>query len=157
MQDVSGPMADLYFEDFSIGQTYETGGATLDEAAIIDFARSYDPQYFHLDAEAAKGSMFGGLIASGFQTLATSFRLFADLGLMRASGMGGPAMDEVRWLRPVRPGDRLSVTVTVREANPSRSRPDRGSVRWGFETKNQAGETVLTALITSILARRPAG
>lgn len=145
----------LWFEDFPDGAWFDTPGMTLTEASIIDFAQQYDPQSFHLDRDAAERSVFAGLIASGFQTLAISFRLFMQTGVIGACSMGGPAMDDLRWLRPVRPGDTLRCRVTAREPRPSRSRPDRGSLRWQFETFNQHGETVMTVTITSILAARP--
>ena len=147
---------DLYFEDLAIGQVFETQGLTMTEAAIIDFALAYDPQTFHLDRDQAKKSEFAGLIASGFHTLAVSWRLFMNLGLVTAANRGGPGMDELRWLRPVMVGDTLRCKITVDEARPSRSKPDRGSVRWRFETFNQRGEQVMSAQITSLIARRGA-
>jgi acyl dehydratase len=146
---------DTFFDDIAEGAVVETGGYTVTQSDIIDFASRYDPQPFHIDAQAAHASPFGGLIASGFQTLAVAFRLFLDTGVLAKCGLGGPAMDEVRWLRPVRPGDTLSARVTATEVRASRSKPDRGSVRWAFDIRNQAGETVATALITAIMRRRP--
>ena len=145
-----------YFEDFVPGTVIQTAGTTLTEGEILDFALKYDPQPFHVDVEAAKHSIFGGLIASGFQTLALAFRLFSQTNVLAACSMGGPGMDECRWLKPVFPGDTLSVTVEVVEMRPSGSKPDRGSVKWRFEVRNQRAEIVLTAFITSILRRRPA-
>ena len=101
------------FEDFEVGQSFDTEGITLTEGMIIDFAFRYDPQPFHLDTQAASRSPYGGLIASGFQTLALTFRLFRDTGVITGTSHGEVSADEVRWLRPVRPGDTLSVTVTV--------------------------------------------
>ena len=147
---------ELWFEDFTPGQVIETAGVTLTEGMIIEFALVYDPQPVHLDRTAAEDSIFGGLIASGFQTLALSFRLLTQTGVMARAGLGGPGMDEVRWLRPVRPGDTLRARVTVTEAKPSRSKPDRGAVLMDLASTNQAGETVLTAKLVTFMRKRPA-
>lgn len=146
-----------WFEDFTVGERFESRGATLTESQIVDFALTYDPQQMHVNAAAAADGMFGGLIASGFQTLGLSFRLFFDLGLMEKSNIVGPGMDEVRWLAPVRPGDTLRSVVEVLEARESRSREDRGTVRFGFAVENQRGETVLTYQALTIIRRRPKG
>ena len=146
-------MADRYFDDFEIGERVVTPGITLTESLIIDFAMRYDPQPFHIDIEAAKESNFGGLIASGFQTLALGFRMFIQLGIFRACGMGSPGFDELRWLRPVRPGDTLHSELEVVDKKPSSSKPDRGMLRIKYWIKNQRGEDVIT--FTSMhLARR---
>ena len=113
----------LYFEDFEEGQVYELGEKTLTKEEIVAFAREYDPQPFHVDEEAAKGSAFGGLIASGWHTAAIFMRLYADAVLSRAESMGSPGVEELRWLKPVRPGDTLSARLTVLDAAPSASRP----------------------------------
>ncbi|MDH3229867.1 MAG: MaoC family dehydratase [Alphaproteobacteria bacterium] len=144
-----------WFEEFHVGDRFESRGATLTESQIVDFALTYDPQQMHVNAAAAADGMFGGLIASGFQTLALSFRLFFDLGLVEKSNIVGPGMDEVRWLAPVRPGDTLRSVVAVLEARGSRSRPDRGTVRFGFTVENQRGETVLTYQALTIIRKRP--
>jgi acyl dehydratase len=99
-------MDDLYFEDFTPGREFRTEGVTVTESQILDFALAFDPQPFHLDAEAAKGTIFGGLIASGFHTMALTFRLFAQTRALVACSLGSPGVDELRWLRPVRPGTR---------------------------------------------------
>ena len=108
-------MADRYFDDFEIGERILTPGLTLTESLIIDFAMRYDPQPFHIDIEAAKESNYGGLIASGFQTLALGFRMVVETGIFRACGMGSPGFDELRWLKPVRPGDTLHSELEVVE------------------------------------------
>jgi acyl dehydratase len=146
-------MTDRYFDDFAIGNRFVTGGVTLTESTIIDFALHYDPQPFHIDAEAAKKSNFGGLIASGFQTLALGFRMVLETGVFRACSMGSPGFDELRWLRPVRPGDTLHTELEVVEKTPSRSKPDRGILRMKVWIKNQKGEDV-TTFTTMHLARR---
>jgi acyl dehydratase len=146
----------LFFEDFIEGHRFETAGVTLTEAEIVGFALVYDPQPFHIDTVAASASEWGGLIASGFQTLGLSFRLFQQTGAIRACSLGGTGIDELRWPRPVRPGDTLRVEVEVLERKPSRSRPDRGLVRMLYRTLNQHGEVVQTCICNHILARRPA-
>ncbi len=143
-----------YLDDLSVGDTFATAGLAFTEAGIIDFALVHDPQPFHIDKEAAKNSVFGGLVASGFQTIALTFRLFRDTGVLSESNIGGHGMDEVRWLAPVFPGDTIRAEVTVEEIIPSRSKPDRGTVRFRYRTYNQNGVEVLSLLINHIVARR---
>jgi acyl dehydratase len=147
---------ELYFEDFTVGREFHTDGATLTEGQIIDFALAFDPQPFHLDVEAAKKSIYGGLIASGFHTIALTFRLFAQTRALAGGSLGSPGVDEIRWLRPVRPGDTLRATVQVLEQRPSGSKPDRGMVRMHWTTLNQRGEPVLTMTSMQLVRRRPA-
>ncbi|MDX6750018.1 MaoC family dehydratase [Geminicoccaceae bacterium 1502E] len=154
---MQGGSRDLYFEDFEAGQRFTTQGCTLSEAQILDFAWQWDPQPFHIDREAAGQGPFGGLIGSGFQTLVVAFRLFYQERIINAASMGSPGLDELRWLRPVRPGDTLRVEAEVREARPSRSREDRGTAIIAYTVLNQNGEAVMTFLATHILRRRPAG
>ena len=146
---------DLYFEDFTPGREFRTDGVTITEGQILDFALAYDPQPFHLDAEAARQSIFGGLIASGFHTMALTFRLFAQTRALAACSLGSPGADELRWLRPVRPGDTLRAIVRVIEQRPSTSKPDRGIVRLHWTTLNQEGEPVLTMTSMQLVRRRP--
>jgi acyl dehydratase len=146
-----------WFEDFQVGDRFESRGATLTESQIVDFALTYDPQHMHVDAAAAQAGPFGGLIASGFQTLALSFRMFYDLGLMVQSNIVGPGMDEVRWTAPVKPGDTIRSAVEVAEARASRSKLDRGTVRFQFTVLNQRDETVMTYQAITIIRKRPAG
>lgn len=148
-------MGDRWFEDFATGQVFETRGCTLSEAQILDFAWQHDPQPFHIDKEAAAQTPYGGIIASGFQTLLVAFRLFYQEKIINAASMGSPGMDELRWLAPVRPGDTLRVRAEVLELRPSRSRPDRGTAVIGYAVRNQRGETVMTFKATHILRRRP--
>jgi acyl dehydratase len=147
-------MADGYFDDFQVGERFSTRGITVTESAIIDFATRYDPQPFHIDIEAAKASNYGGLIASGFQTLALGFRMVLETGIFRASSMGSPGFDELRWLKPVRPGDTLHTELEVMEKKPSSSKPDRGILRIAYRIKNQKDEEVLTFLSMHLLKRR---
>ena len=150
------PTPELYFEDFTPGQEFHTSGVTLTEGQIIDFALRFDPQPFHLDVEAAKETIFGGLIASGFHTMALTFRLYAQTNALGAASLGSPGLDEVRWLRPVRPGDTLRAVVEVLETRPSTSKPDRGIVTVKYTTRNQRGEAVMTMLAKQLIRRRPA-
>jgi acyl dehydratase len=145
-----------YFEDFTPGQTIELGRRSITRDEIIAFAREFDPQPFHLDEEAAKTTIYGGLIASGWHTAAISMRLLYD-GLVKDTvSLGSPGVDELRWVKPVRPGDTLSARLTVLECVPSRSKPDRGIVRSTIEMLNQHGEVVVTSKGMSLFGRRPA-
>ena len=143
-----------YFEDFHPGETLALGNRGISEAEITAFARDYDPQSFHIDAEAARHSAFGGLVASGWHSCAIFMRLLVDGLLKESSALASPGVDEIRWLKPVRPGDRLSAKVTVTDATPSRSKPDRGLVRHFCELSNQHGEIVMTMRTLALFARR---
>ncbi len=144
----------LFFEDFTVGRRFRSPGCTLTEAEIVSFALTYDPQPFHIDREAARETPYGGLIASGFQTLSLGFRLFYQTGAIAACSLGGSGIDELRWTTPVRPGDTLSVDVEVVEQRASRSRPDRGRVRMAYRMQNQRSENVATWIADHILAKR---
>jgi acyl dehydratase len=148
--------AGMYFEDFVVGQRVVSRGATLTESAILDFALLYDPQRFHLDVEAARESPYGGLIASGFQTLALGFRMFLQTGVLDACSIGSPGFDELRWIAPVRPGDTIHSEVEVLELRESRSKPDRGILIARMEMFNQRAEMVLSLTATIFILRRPA-
>jgi acyl dehydratase len=136
------PTTKLYFEDHVPGSVYLFGSVLVEEQEILDFGRRYDPQVFHTDPEAAKKTSFGGLVASGWHTAALAMRLIVDHRLSRMPNLGSPGVDELRWLKPVRPGDTLSVRLTVLEARLSHSKPDRGLVRALVEVLNQSGEAV---------------
>jgi len=144
-----------FFDDFAIGDKFTTAEHEITEAMILDFARDYDPQPFHIDPVAAKETIYGGLIASGFQTLALGFRLVWDTGALAGSSMGSPGFDELRWLKPVRAGNRLKVEAEVIGVAPSRSKPDRGIVRIAYRYLDQHGEPVLTCAMMHLLRRRP--
>lgn len=146
--------ADRYFDDFHTGERFTSRGVTLTESAILDFALQYDPQRFHIDVEAARESPYGGLIASGFQTLALGFRMFLQLGMLDHSSIGSPGMDEMRWVAPVRPGDTLRTEGEVLEMRPSSSKPDRGIIVMGMRIVNQRDETVMTMKTTLFVLRR---
>jgi len=150
------PVEDRYFEDYVAGSVHEFGPISVEEAEIIEFARRYDPQVFHTDPEAAKLTMYGGLIASGWHTAGLMMRLLVDHYLSHVASLGSPGVDELRWLRPVRPGDELSVRVTVVEARRSSSKPDRGIVRSFVEVINQNREVVMSVKAVNFLLRRPA-
>ena len=150
-------MGSQWFEEFEVGQRFVSQGVTLTEASIIDFATRFDPQRFHIDREAAAQTHFGGLIASGFQTLAQSFRMFFELGVIRESGIGAPGIEDLRWTAPVRPGDTLYTEVEVIGVRPSRSKADRGIVRLRYTARNHRGEAVMTLNVPQIVARRPSG
>ena len=145
-----------YLDDLTPGQRFSSPGLTLTEAEIIDFAWRYDPQPFHLDANAAANSPYGGLIASGFQSLSICFRLFIQSGVLAESSMGSPGIDELRWLAPVRPGDTLHSEIEVLEVRPSNSKPDRGIARLKYQAVNQRGEAVLSFIVMHLLRRKPA-
>ncbi len=145
----------LFLDDMTVGDRFESRGMTLTEADIVAFARAWDPQPFHIDAEAAKASSFGGLIASGFHTLSAAFRVLYQTGFLVDASLGGPGVDELRWTAPVRPGDTLRSVATVKEIAPSRSKPDRGILRLGVEALNQRGETVMTCTFIILVKRRP--
>jgi len=148
-------MTTLYFEDFKVGDRFESPGATVTEGQIIDFAMHYDSQPFHMNVEAAKNSIYGGLIASGIHTIAITFRLFLMTGVISESNLGSPGFDDLRWLRPVRPGDTLRAVGEVLEIIPSASKPDRGIIRFRYSTLNQNNETVLMVIGNQIIGRRP--
>jgi len=145
-----------YFEDYPAGAVFELGSIEVDPLEVQSFAERFDPQPFHVDPQAAALSPYGGIIASGWHTASLMMRLLAQEFLSPASSLGSPGIDELRWLLPVRPGDRLSGRVTVLSAQPSRSKPDRGIVITLVEMRNQSGETVLSLKPVNLLRRRPA-
>ena len=144
----------LYLDDVRVGQRFETNSVIVTEAEIIAFAKQFDPQYFHVDPVAAKNSAFGGLIASGFHTLNLSMRLFFDLKLWPTSVIASPGMEQVKWLKPVRPGDTLSSALEVTDVRASTSKPDRGIVTTDHACWNQQQETVLTVRCLHMMRRR---
>jgi acyl dehydratase len=136
--------AKVYWEDFSVGKVIDLGTRAVPREEILEFARRYDPQPFHTDEEAAKNSIYGGLIASGWHTCAMMMRLLYDGVLKHAASLGSPGVDNVRWLKPVRPGDTLRAQMTVTEARASTSKPDRGFIKSKWEVFNQRDELVMT-------------
>lgn len=155
MAETSAGGVPLYFDDFHVGQQFQSGTHALDAAQIKAFAAQFDPQPFHLDEEAAVGSLFGGLAASGWHTAAITMRLLVQSGMPVAGGIIG-AGGEISWPRPTRPGDVLSVTSEIVEVTPSRSRPDRGMMSMRSETKNQRGEIVQVLIAKLVVPRRVA-
>lgn len=148
-------MADYYLEDWQAGRTYTSPAHTVTEAEALDFARRYDPQYFHLDPVAARDSVFGGLVLGGFQTAALTWALVQRSGMFERSALAGIGVDELRWRQPVRPGDTLRCDFTLIDARASRTQADRGVARFRYELKNQRDETVLSLVIIQLLRRRP--
>lgn len=147
-------MTYLTFEDFAPGSVSTYGGITVTKDEVVAFAREFDPQAFHLDEAAAKDTFVGTLIASGWHTCALQMRMIADAFLLESACMGAPGIDEVKWLRPVRPGETLRVRQTVLETKDSRSRPEMGLVRFRFETLNGASEPVLEQTNWIMFGRR---
>lgn len=146
----------IYFEDFTPGRVFELGTVDVSEDEIVEFASRFDPQPFHVDPVAAAETMFGGIIASGWHTCSMCMRLLVD-GLIRdAASLGSPGMEQIRWLVPVRPGDRLTARTTVEEARPSSSKPDRGTVWLLSEMLNGDGAVVMTMRGMGMYRRRPA-
>lgn len=144
-----------YFEDFIPGDMIELGTRTVSEEEIIDFARQFDPQSFHVDKEAASHSIYGGVIASGWHTCAMIMRLVVDGFLANSSSMGSPGIDEIRWLLPVRPGDILTVKAKTLASKVSASKPDRGVVNTLWEAINQDGKLICTITGMGMFGRRP--
>ena len=145
------------YEDLVPGWRRTFPPRILSREDIVRFAKEWDPQEFHLDEAAARRSHFGGLVASGWHTACLAMRIVVDGFLEGSTSMGSPGIEELRWLRPVRPDDPLTLTIEVLEARPSRSKPDRGSVRFGYVLVNSAGETVFTLQAWVIFGRRTKG
>jgi acyl dehydratase len=153
------PLRERTFDDYEVGEVFEFGHLDVTEADIVEFGRKYDPQPFHVDAEAARSSIFGTLVASGWHTAAMAMRLYVDHMVPPGNSLGSPGVDELRFLAPVRPGARLALRVTVVELTPSRSKPDRGLVRHRFEILDVApGEPVVvaTCVVMGLYRRRAA-
>ena len=153
-REFAAPVNQRYFEDYLPGSTFEYGEISLNADEIIEFARRFDPQPIHTDPEFAARGPFGGLIASGWHTAGVMMRLLADHYISRVASMASPGVDEIRWLIPVRPGDTLSIRVTVLETKRSRSKPDRGIVHSLVEVMNQKREIVMSLKPLSIVKCR---
>lgn len=152
--DFAVPINQRYFEDYVSGSTFEYGQISVSADEIIEFAKRFDPQPIHIDREKAERGPFKGLIASGWHTAGLMMRLLADHFISQVASMASPGVDEIRWLIPVRPGDTLSIRVTVLETKRSRSKPDRGTVRSLVEVMNQNGEVVMSLKPLSIVRCR---
>ena len=149
-------MTHRYFDDFQVGEKFTSRGVTFTESDIIDFGLRYDPQPFHIDHEAAKKSPYEGIIASGWQTCSFVMRALVDNYFSPVSSLGSPGIDELRWILPVRPGDKLMVRATIIEAKLSRSKPDRGIVRTFIETINQHEDSVMSFKAVNFMLCRDA-
>jgi acyl dehydratase len=145
-----------YWEDYQVGVKYPLGSTSFSADEIVGFARQFDPQSFHVDADAARQSMFGGLIASGWHVAAKLMRLFVDNYIDKRTALGSPGLDELRWLKPVRPGDTLTAWVACADKAPSKSRPEMGVIHEHWTATNQKGEMVMTAKGINMVRRRPA-
>lgn len=154
MTDTIAATQPLYLEDMTVGRRFTSGEHAMDAEQIVSFARQFDPQPFHLDDAAAKGTLFGGLAASGWHTAAITMRLQVTTGLPVAGGIIG-ASGEVSWPRPTRPSDVLHVVSEVMEANPSKSKPDRGMVTVRSETLNQHGDVLQVSTVRIVVPRKP--
>jgi acyl dehydratase len=153
--EFSTAIEDRFLEDYLAGCTYFCGSIEVTESEIVTFARTFDPQPFHVDPHYAERSVFNGIIASGWHTASLMMRLFVDNYLSHVASLSSPGVDELFWLKPVRPGDKLSLTVTVMDTVRSRSKPDRGVLKSFIEMSNQSGEVVMTMKALNILAYRP--
>lgn len=148
-------MTPYAYEDFAIGDRFASPRMTVTESAIIDFAMQYDPQPFHLDVQAAVRSSFDGLVSSGLMTLCLGFRLIHQTGIF-ASGEGSPGLTQLKWLKPVRPGDTIHTVAEVTDRRPSQSRPERGILTMRFEVVNQDEEAVMGWTSIQFVRRRGA-
>src|ERR1700719_3761147 len=147
-------MAERYLDDFAVGQTFGSGRMRTDEDRIKSFAAEFDPQPFHLDPEAARKSLFGGLAASGWHTAALTMRLLVESEIKPAGGIVGVGFDELRWPRPVRPGDELRLESEVLDVRPSKSGPQQGLIKVRMTALNQNGEVVQVLVANLIVPRR---
>jgi acyl dehydratase len=155
MRESASDKPGAYFEDYPPGAIFAGGPIAVSEAEILDFARRYDPQPMHVDKDWAQNGPFAGLIASGWHTGALMMQLLTAYFVPRGGNLASPGLDELRWLKPVRPGDRLSLRATVTEARRSRSKPDQGVVRSFVEVLNQHGEVVMSLKPVSLMRLRP--
>jgi len=151
------PSRDLFLEDLVVGQRYDTDALTVSEDDILAFARQFDPQYFHLDPQAAARSAFGGLIASGLHTIAITMRLFFDLNLWERAIIASPGMEHIRFVLPLRPGDTVRSPVEISAVKRSTSKPDRGLVSTMHRTHNQRDELIFTCTCLHMVRAREAG
>ncbi len=148
------PPQERYLEDYVVGAIHEFGPITITEDEIVQFGKKFDPQLFHTDPEGARETVFGGLIASGWHTCSLFMRLFAEHYLPGPASLASPGVDELRWLKPVRPGDELSLRITVHKVNPSRGKPDRGMLFSFCEMLNQGNEVVATMMALNLVRYR---
>lgn len=150
-----GPEVELFFEDFRDGQHFELGAKRISEEEMLTFARLYDPQPFHADLRTAEGTVFKGLIASGWQTASIWMRLYCDRVLLRAASLGSPGVEDIRWLAPVRAGDLLQGSIDVTSVRASAHHPERGTVVIRGELRTGPGELKMRLTAWGLIARRP--
>lgn len=148
-------MVGHYFEELAVGDVFHSAEVTVSEDEIVEFAERYDPRPYHIDAAAAAATEFGGLIASGFHTLALSFSFLVGSGVIEAANLGSPGLDQVRWLKPLRPGATIRLVSEVTNLRPSRSKPDRGIVSMHHRTLDRDDQVLMTADCLHIVGRRP--
>jgi acyl dehydratase len=148
-------MSDRFYEDYALGEVVRAPGYLFTEGAVVEWALTYDPQPIHMDPRAAGQSIYGGLIASGWQVGAIAFRLLVQAGLVGAGSLGSPGVDELRWLAPVRPGDTIYPEAEVIDMRPSASKPDRGLVTIAYRARNDKGDMVFSMRAVQIVRRRP--
>jgi acyl dehydratase len=148
-------MDDLYFEDFHLGRKFETDTVTLSETDIIAFGKIYADLPYHTDPEAAKNSMWGSLVAPGYQTASLTFGLFVRTGVLAACGLGSPGIDKLRWLKPVLAGDSLHVIAEIVEVSPAQGDKGRDAIRISYQTINQKDEVVMAQTSLHFVKRRP--
>ena len=148
------PLSKLHWEDFTPGRVFEHGPRRISREEIVAFAAEFDPQPMHLDEEAARNTMLGGLAASGWHACGILMRMCTDSFVLNSASMGAPGVDEVKWLMPIRPGDELTLRSTVLEARVSKSRTDMGFVRFMFELFNQSGKPAMTLTTSLMMGRR---
>jgi acyl dehydratase len=146
--------SERYLEDFAVGQKFGSGRLRVDGELALAFAAEFDPQPFHLDEAAARRSIFGGLTVSGWYTAAATMRLLVESELKPAGGIVGAGLDELRWLRPVRPGDELRAECEVIEVRPSKSRPEQGLIKLRTTTLNQHDKPVMVFVVNLVVPRR---
>ena len=154
MTKLEGPNPE-YFDDFEVGMKWSFGNYEVTKEEVVEFATKYDPQYFHIDEEAAKESLFGGLAASGWHTGAMAMSMIVANMVDSTSGLGSPGIDELRWLKPVKPGDTLRMEVEVEQLHPSRSRPEIGRVHFFQQVINQNDELVMSMKPMVMMRCRP--
>jgi acyl dehydratase len=150
-------MPRFHWEDFTPGSVESYGPRLVTREEIIAFAAEFDPQPMHLDEEAARGTLLGGLAASGWHSCAILMRMSCDWFMLDSSSMGSPGIEEVRWLRPLRPGDHVRLQRTVLEARASRSKPHMGTAKFRYDLLNRSGEIVTSLTCTIMFGRREAG
>jgi acyl dehydratase len=148
------PLADRHFEDYVVGAVAQYGSYAVTEDEVVRFAEAFDPHLMHTDPEASLTGPFGGLIASGWHTTAMMMRIMVDNYLNERTSLGSPGIDDLRWHKPVRPGDTLSARFTVLAARVSASKPDRGLVHTRIELMNQTGELVMSQVMLNLMRRR---